>query len=871
MTRSMRKLTGVFGILLIIAGLASLDVYILTRAESLAMLAERALRTIAGDALEWDRLTATIDNAVALQGTVTLEGVRGFPLARRLPPVQAKRVRIRLRSGYPEHFELEDVHGVLSDQLFDELAGKETGKSIRDIFPDPAKLPTLVVHDGTFETRLSAIFEGAKPQSVSIGQMSIVPIGGYRVHLEAEFTHPLYGRWTERGELDLDTGAQRLALDCVGLRITPEMRTPLIPNFQRIYDKYLPGGLCDLHILIVKEAKQEPDFRVTLVARDMTFTYGNFPYPADGITGEIEFFTDHFVIKNMQGRHGPAMLRFDGTAGGYTRESEFSFRIEIDDMPLDDALRQALDPPNRKVLDSFSPRGRVSARGRAFRPRGPDSQERIPLTLMIQGVSLNYKEFPYELKNVSGDIQVDGSQIVIQRATIRDGTMDAEIRGKITDIATDASVDVSIDATRLPLDGRLREAIGDDARKIWDLFSPGGEMEVHWRLHKAKGGSMTHTARGRCKGNTVLYKDLPLPVSELTGDIEMSAGKYSLEHFSGKVKGADVEVHGSVTDAQVSLHVDATGLLLDEEVKNALPAAVGDFLRLIKLGGTLSFNSGLTFKKDGQRQVDLVCKLHKGYIDTEPRFEDLDGTVTLTGYFEKDSPEMIGFVNCSRATVYGKRISDVGASFNTHGTQLNFLNLKASAYGGVLAGKTFSLDTKTKDFLAEAFTIDRVDLQEFVRDTKSYSDKKMSGKISLELRNLRGNSLDSSTITAKGRMVIRDALLWDIPVFLKMFTLNPGELFKARNQFDAGVVEYDIRERRIVVDRMAFTSESVSVVGRGSVGFDGDLHLVLKPRSGPLLGLDFFVLRWAGDLVSFLLDSVVSVEVRGTFDKPDVR
>ena len=62
----------------------------------------------------------------------------------------------------------------------------------------------------------------------------------------------------------------------------------------------------------------------------------------------------------MQGRHGPSTLRFDGTAGGYTRESEFAFRIEIDDMPLDDALRQALDPPNRKVLDSFAPRGRVS-------------------------------------------------------------------------------------------------------------------------------------------------------------------------------------------------------------------------------------------------------------------------------------------------------------------------------------------------------------------------------------------------------------------------------------------------------------------------------------------------------------------------------
>src|SRR5436190_6321149 len=558
-----KKLWGAFFMFLILAGLAALDVYVLTRAESLAMLAEGELRKLAGENLQWDRLRAEIDNAVALQGTVTLEGVRGFPLSRRLPAVEAKRARIHLRSGYPERFVLEDVRGVISDELFDELTGKETGKSIRDVFPDPSKLPTVVVQGGEFEFRLSAIFAGAKPQTLRIAGMSMVPIGGYRYHLEAEFQHPLYGRWLETGELDLDTGAQRLTLEAPGLRITPEMRGPLIENFRNIYDKYLPGGLCDLRIVIVKEVKKEPDIRVTLSARDMTFTYGNFPYAADRITGEIDFFTHGFVIKNMQGRHGPAALRFDGSADGYTNESGFDFRIEVDDMPLDAALRNALDPPNRRVFDSFHPKGRVSAKGKAVRAHGPGNKERIPLTLSFQGVSMQYQEFPHERKNVAGEIQVDGNQISVKRATVRDGAMEAEVRGTIGNITTDATVDLSIDALRLPLDERLRAAIGDDARKTWDLFAPGGEMEVHWRVRKEGGPGVVHSARGRRKGNTALYKDLPLAVTELSGDIEMSPGKYSLEHLLGKVEGGLVEVHGTVTDAVTSLHVDATGLPLD--------------------------------------------------------------------------------------------------------------------------------------------------------------------------------------------------------------------------------------------------------------------------------------------------------------------
>jgi hypothetical protein len=866
----MHKVYGGFGIVLILACLAGVDVYILTRAKSLSMLAEAELRRIAGDVLEWDRISATIDNAVALQGTVTLDGVRGFPLARRLPPVRARRAQILIRSGYPEKFVLDDVQGVLSDELFDELVGKETGKSIRDIFPDPSRLPAIVVQGGEFETRLSSIFEGARPQKVKIGHLNLTPIGGYKYHLSAEFTNELYGRWTERGEVDLDTGAQRIELDAVGLRITPALREPLIEDFRAIYDKFLPGGHCDLRILIGKEAKKEPDIRVTLVAHDMTFTYKNFPFPAERISGEIDFFTDRFVIKNMRGHHGAATLRFDGAAEGYESESAFSFRIEIDDLAINDALKKALDPGSRKALEAFSPRGKVSARGRALRAAGKEAKERIPLDLSFRGLSLNYKEFPYEMSDVSGEISVDGSQITVKQATIRDRDMQAVIRGTIGNISGDASVDISIDATRLPLDARLRAAIGDDARKIYDMFDPGGELDVHWKLSKEQGKDVVHRARARCRGNTATYKDLPLPASEITGDIEMEPGRYRLEHLKGRVKGAEVEVHGTITDAQTAIHVDGTGVPIDDEVKNALPTQLGNFIKLLKLGGTASFSSNLTFKKDGRRQADVVCKILKGYIDTEPRFEDIDGTVTLTGYFEKE-PMLIGFINCNRATVTGKRISDVGASFNTSGTKLNFLNLKATTYGGVLSGRSFSLDTNTKDFYGELFTLDRVDLQEFVRDTKSYSTKTMTGKVSLEVRDLKGNSLDSSTITGKGRMMIRDGQLWDIPVFLKLFTLNPGELFRTKNQFDAGVVDFDIGRKKINVERMAFTSDSVSVIGRGHIGFEGDLNLILKPRSGPLLGLDFFVLRWAGDLLSFLLDPVVSVEVKGTFDKPEIK
>ena len=226
--------------------------------------------------------------------------------------------------------------------------------------------------------------------------------------------------------------------------------------------------------------------------------------------------------------------------------------------------------------------------------------------------------------------------------------------------------------------------------------------------------------------------------------------------------------------------------------------------------------------------------------------------------------------SCKQASIAGKRITDVGASFSLKGSKLHFSNIKASAYGGLLAAESFLFDTGSKDFSSRKITIDRLDLQEFARDTKSYQDKTLAGKVSLELVGLAGNGSDAGTVVGKGRLVVRDAVLWEVPVFLKLVSLNFSELFSARKQFDAGAVEFEIRNRKIAIEKLAMTSETASVVGRGRIGFDGELHLTLKGKSGPLLGIDFFILNWAGEILSFLT-SGVEVDVRGTFDKPEIK
>ncbi|HXX92489.1 MAG TPA: hypothetical protein VEN81_02580, partial [Planctomycetota bacterium] len=87
-------------------------------------------------------------------------------------------------------------------------------------------------------------------------------------------------------------------------------------------------------------------------------------------------------------------------------------------------------------------------------------------------------------------------------------------------------------------------------------------------------------------------------------------------------------------------------------------------------------------------------------------------------------------------------------------------------------------------------------------------------------------------------------------------------------QFETGAVDFEIKARRFVIDRLSFSSEGVSLLGRGSVDFDGNLDLVLKTKTG-FFGIDFLPINIVTGLFDELKGAFHGVAVTGTFEKPE--
>ncbi len=846
---------------LLLLGVA--DLFLLSTSESLSRIARERIQELFGDTVE------AMDVRASLDGVVVLEGVQVKLGGPEFEPQIANRVEIlfgdRLR-GKIRRITFEGVRLNVSPCLFEELGKGDSKRTIRDVFPDPDDLPQVVIRGGMVVASYPRAFPDG-PQPLGLGECSLTPVRGYRASLQGIFESPLYGRWSASGEIDLAGGPTQVRLETAFFRIEPRIREPLAPHLRGVYERYMPGGDCDVTVDLWKEAGTPLDFKVTFVARQMDLNYKYFPYQVHDMSGEIVFLERGFRIKHMTARHGNAVVRFDGAATGYTEESAFKFRLEVDDVPLDDTLRAALKEESRPAWDRFAPSGRMSAKGIAEREEGPDKPLHLPLEISVAAANLTFKNFPYELREASGDLLIDGGEMTVKRLSSRQGDASIDVSGRIRDLAGDATVDLSIDARSVPLDDRLKKAFGEEVRKTWDLLAPAGAIDARVQLTKEKGKDFSYAATLRARGNAIRHADFPVPVSDLDGEIEITPGLVRLRHVTGKARGARVGAHGMISGDAIEIDLDASGVTIDPELTSMLPPEAGDFLKQLKLGGVVGFMAGYRSKPGGQKQFTMDLKLSKGSVDIDPRIEEIEGHVALEGFYDKELL-LRGPISVSSAMVAGKRLADVGASLNVKGSKVNFVNIKATAYGGLVAGKSFSVDTKTGDFYCESLTVDRLDLHEYSLDTQGYAKKALGGKASLSIQDLAGRASDAKTITGKGRLSIHDGVLWDVPMFVSLFTLNPQELFKSKQQFDTGAVDFEIKDRKFAIDKLSFSSESVSLFGRGSVDFDGNLDLVLKTKTG-FFGIDFLPINLVTGLFDELKGAFHGVAVTGTFEKPE--
>lgn len=220
-------------------------------------------------------------------------------------------------------------------------------------------------------------------------------------------------------------------------------------------------------------------------------------------------------------------------------------------------------------------------------------------------------------------------------------------------------------------------------------------------------------------------------------------------------------------------------------------------------------------------------------------------------------------------TVAGRRLEDADLGLTYVEPRLVIESLEGRFEGGTLrpiGGRTspganlFTIDLAPPFPFELSAELDDVDIGEFLRGVFD-SDFANRGRMDLDLR-LAGNFEQLTRLEGGGSIRVRDSALWAIPVFQALSSrlgIDTTVLFRTM------LCDYTIADGTLRMERMRVDSDLLSLVGEGSIDFEGDVTTDLQVRYGLVDRLGPFT-----QLLYHIQNSLLRVSVRGTMERPTV-
>ncbi|MFT5733955.1 MAG: hypothetical protein ACJAZN_002633 [Planctomycetota bacterium] len=333
------------------------------------------------------------------------------------------------------------------------------------------------------------------------------------------------------------------------------------------------------------------------------------------------------------------------------------------------------------------------------------------------------------------------------------------------------------------------------------------------------------------------------------------------------------EPDGSMLTARLSaegLPIDREHLsfFLDEET---LRTVLDD----LQASGTFDIQEAelkLSEQRDGSRQVEL-----DGRIRVEDAFINLGAPIEIALIESMDLHLNHGGKELrSRATIEGLFGAIAGRRMENARMQMTYVGqrLVIEAFDGGFEGgrlralgsdvargaDLFAIDLKPPFPFRLAAQMSAVDIGKFLRGVFD-SNFANRGEMDLSMR-LSGDFEHLIDMRGGGEIKIKNSALWAIPVFQALsqrLGIDTTVLFEKLN------CEYTIHDGVLSVDRMRVDSDLLSLVGRATMTFEGDVTSDLEVR--------YRLVDALGPLTRLLYriqNSLLRVSVRGTMDRPTV-
>ncbi|MEX2317025.1 MAG: hypothetical protein WD669_07730 [Pirellulales bacterium] len=699
----------------------------------------------------------------------------------------------------------------------------------------------------------------------------------------------------------------RVIADCRGVSLTDVERFPYRIEQAAGRVEYLPavaGGVDRLKIDLTGVGNNRP---LTIKA-DLTQLVAEPPDNRRRRTGVAAHPHSPTILVGSENstpqqpdQDGPAMLvRSAGYRGTDPAPSPLASRyhpvgwIELSgsDMVVHEPLLVALEAGSRQggqFVRSLRPQGTFDFRWRAEWKDRVQPRAATSLDVTLQDCNLQFDRFEYPLRHVRGLVTQRNGRWAIQDAEGRGGNDSTVVRcrGEATPVENGLQWDLVFEATNVPLDDNLKQALSPKAQQAWANIRPQGRVDFTAHVVHSPGGAKPKidvALRPRERSVTIEPVQFPYRFEQLDGVARFSEGRVELEQVRAVHGRTGFLVRAGTWQAtEGGWQFGLSGLNVDRlepqrELIAALPPGLQKVIeRLQPTGGFGLHESSLTFVKrpDSARlasawDVNLDC--HQATLSGGMQLSNISGGIRLAGQSNEQSSYTAGELAIHSMSWKGAQLTSVRGPLWADPSVCLFGQpaaaqqgrvpqpITADAYGGSVAAN-IRLEHQTNPNFRVELAIGGADLARFVNERLGGA-KELTGKVSGTLL-LVGGGQSTRTLKGGGELHVVDGNIYELPVVVSLLKVlrNRAPNTTAFNRCD---MKFQVLGEDVVFDQLNLLGDAGSLYGEGKTNFDRKLDLVFYSLMGPAdLPIPFYK-----SILGQASKQTLTLKVSGTWDVP---
>ena len=364
------------------------------------------------------------------------------------------------------------------------------------------------------------------------------------------------------------------------------------------------------------------------------FEHPALPFAIGDVAATFTADRSGITVQTFQGHSGSTLLRGSGRLHGWTAAADFETVFEAERLIVarhwEDLLPEAAAAQWRKLL----PAGEVDVRAQIAR-RGGTLDPRV--SVRCRNVSITHYRFPYRLDRTVGTVVLEGRSLSLH-LTGQAGGHPVQVTGALDFAASGATGHVEVRGDGMRIDDALLAAMPPKSADIVRTLRAAGTFDFVFRHDRGPTlpGGHANSLGIRLAQCSMAYAGFPYPLTNVSGRVRMERGHWTFHDLvgandTGLVRCTGTLVPGPDGDGELTLHLTGAGVVLERELRDALPPGMRRIWDDLDPRGNAEFTATIRHRvKARKTDVELEATPHGQTVSIEPawfpyRLEQLKG------------------------------------------------------------------------------------------------------------------------------------------------------------------------------------------------------------------------------------------------------